>query len=336
MIKIIEDDIRPARLMEKQKIFALVDVGRMLSRYKDFVFVQCPACGGNSTFAKFIKNGIKYVECNNCETFYVNPRPSSEVLEWFYAESPNYAYWNDVIFPASESVRRDKIFVPRVDSLIELCSKYKVFTGSLLEVGAGFGTFCSEVNIRNVFDRIVAVEPTPNLAKTCREKGLEVIEKPIEKIKFKNNDLFDVVANFEVIEHLFSPANFVRSMNKLLKVGGLLVLTCPNGKGFDIEVLGVASDTVDHEHLNYFNSGSLSTMLENNGFEVVESFTPGVLDASLVRNKILSGEFKIDNQSFFNKILINKWNELGSNFQEFLIQNELSSNLWIVAKKVSI
>lgn len=259
--------------MEKQKIVALVDSGRMLSRYQEFVFVQCPACGGDSTSEKFVKNGIKYVECDSCETFYVNPRPSSEILEWFYAESPNYAYWNDVIFPASELVRRDKIFVPRVDSLLELCSKYKVFTGSLLEVGAGFGTFCLEVKARNIFDRIVAVEPTPNLAETCRSRGLEVIEKPVERIKFKNSDLFDVVANFEVIEHLFSPADFIRGMNKLLKTGGLLVLTCPNGKGFDIETLGVVSDTIDHEHLNYFNNKSLSTLLENNGFEVVESFT---------------------------------------------------------------
>ena len=76
------------------------------------------------------------------------------------------------------------------------------------------------------------------------------------------------------------------------------MLTCPNGKGFDIETLGVISDTVDHEHLNYFNQKSLAELLENTGLEVLESFTPGVLDADLVRNKVLSGDFDVSEQFF--------------------------------------
>ena len=251
MKNLTEESIRPAKLMEKQKIYALVDVGRMLSKCEEFVFVKCPACNKDKHKYKFTKNGMKYVECEDCKTFYVNPRPTSDVLDWFYKSSPNYAYWSDFVFTATEKTRREKIFVPRVEKLIELCAKYKIKTDSLLEIGSGYGTFCSEVKSRNIFNRIVAVEPTPNLAETCRSKGLEVIEKPVERIKFKNSDLFDVVANFEVIEHLFSPADFIRGMNKLLKTGGLLVLTCPNGKGFDIETLGVVSDTIDHEHLNY-------------------------------------------------------------------------------------
>ena len=118
-----ENEIRPLQLMDKQRIAALTDVGRMLSRYGEFVQVDCPACGANAQAPKFEKNGINYVECKQCRTFYVNPRPPSDVLEWFYRGSPNYAYWNEVIFPASESVRREKIFVPRVDRLLELCRK---------------------------------------------------------------------------------------------------------------------------------------------------------------------------------------------------------------------
>jgi len=332
MAKLTEEAIRPSELMAKQKVVALTDVGRMLSRYEEFVDVPCPACGLDKATPKFVKNGIQYVECESCVTFYVNPRPTSEVLDWFYQGSPNYAYWNDVIFPASEKVRRERIFVPRVDRLLELCSKYEVHTNSLLEIGSGFGTFCSEVKCRKIFDRIVAVEPTPGLAKTCRERGLEVIEKPVEEIQRDHIDLFDVIANFEVIEHLFEPADFIRAAANLLKPGGLLILTCPNGKGFDIETLGIVSDTVDHEHLNYFNQKSLAKLIGDCGLEVLESFTPGVLDADLVRNKVLAGEFDLSRQPFLQKVLIDKWDELGSSFQGFLIQNALSSNMWVVAR----
>jgi 2-polyprenyl-3-methyl-5-hydroxy-6-metoxy-1,4-benzoquinol methylase len=333
MSKLIENDIRPIKYTERQRIFALVDLGRILSKRDDFVYVDCPACDSNNTNHKFEKNGISYVECKNCSTFYVNPRPPSKVLDWFYKGSPNYAYWNDVIFPASENARREKIFVPRVNHLLELCLKYKVNTSSLLEVGSGFGTFCSEVKKRNVFDRVVAVEPTPDLANTCRSKGLDVIELPIEKIEPNSLNMFDVVASFEVLEHLFSPKDFIRNMTRLLKPGGIVILACPNGQGFDIQTLGVLSSSVDHEHLNYFNPSSLGNLLVKNGLEVIETFTPGVLDAELVRNKILSNEFDVTNQPFLKKVLIDEWDSVGSAFQDFLIAQGMSSNMWLVARK---
>jgi 2-polyprenyl-3-methyl-5-hydroxy-6-metoxy-1,4-benzoquinol methylase len=328
-----ERDIRPTQLMANQRIAVLTDVGRMLSRCSEFIYVDCPACGANNTTPKFQKNGISYLECTGCETFYVNPRPSAEVLDWFYRGSPNYAYWNEFIFPATESARLEQIFVPRVDRLLELCRKYGVTTNAILEIGAGFGTFCSEIKRRNVFARVVAVEPTPDLAKTCRARGLDVLEKPAEQIQLPDDELFDVVAGFEVIEHLFAPADVVDHMARMLKPGGILMLTCPNGQGFDIETLGTASNTVDHEHLNYFNPKSLGGMLAQRGLEVLESFTPGKLDADLVRNKVLSGEFDVSKQPFLKRILVDEWELLGGAFQRFLMQHGMSSNMWVVARK---
>lgn len=328
-----EQEIRPAQLMAQQRVAALTDVGRMLSRYPEFVFVACPACGSDDSRPRFEKNSISYVDCQACRTLYVNPRPGPDILEWFYRGSPNYAYWNSVVFPASEAARHKKIFVPRVDQLLELCRKHSVATNSILEIGAGFGTFCAELKSRGIFSRVIAVEPTPDLAETCRKRGLEVLEKPVELIQLERNELFDVVASFEVIEHLFAPKDFISHMAKLLKPGGLLVLTCPNGQGFDIETLGTASNTVDHEHLNYFNPGSLAKLLEECGMEVLESFTPGKLDAELVRNKILSGAFDVSTQPFLKKVLVDAWEQLGESFQQFLVRQGLSSNMWMTARK---
>lgn len=327
-----EQEIRPAQLMAQQRVAALTDVGRMLSRYGEFVAVNCPACGSAASTPRYEKNGMRYVDCPECRTYYVNPRPPPDVLAWFYQGSPNYAYWNNVVFPASENARHRKIFVPRVDRLLELCRKYSVSTGSLLEVGAGFGTFCGEVRSRDVFERVVAVEPTPDLARTCRSRGLEVLEMPVEQVQLDPQTRFDVIANFEVIEHLFAPRDFVQHCARLLRPGGLLVLTCPNGLGFDVEVLGTASNTVDHEHLNYFNPASLARLLSSCGLEVLETFTPGKLDAELVRNKVLEGEFDIADQPFLRTVLVDRWDEVGAAFQDFLVTQGLSSNMWVVAR----
>jgi 2-polyprenyl-3-methyl-5-hydroxy-6-metoxy-1,4-benzoquinol methylase len=327
-----ENEIRPADLMRDQHTAMIVDIGRLLQHADKFIPVNCPACEKDDADYQYQKYGMRFVECKNCNTMYTNPRPTAEVLEEFYKDSVNYSFWNKNIFPASENIRRKKIFVPRVDKTLEICKKYNVQNNSLLEIGAAFGTFCVEMKSRNYFKSIVAVEPTPTLAATCRGKGLEVIEEVIENIEFSENEKFDVIVNFEVIEHIFSPKDFILNCKKLLKPGGLMITTCPNGQGFDFKVLKEKCNSVDHEHLNYFNPHSLGLLLGNSGFKVLESHTPGKLDAELVRKKILSGEYDVSQHSFLNQVLIEKWEEVGNDFQKFLADSGLSSNLWIVAQ----
>lgn len=327
-----ENDIRPKELYANQVSALSADIGRLLTKRENFVQVACPACGEENSFKKFEKYFLDYHECKTCETLFMNPRPSPEVLDWFYKGSLNYEYWNKYIYPASEQARRSKIFVPRVDRVLEFCKKYEVNTDSLLEIGCAYGTFCVEMQSRNQFDRIVGIEPTPSLAETSRSKGIEVIEDVLENISFKEEDRFDVVVNFEVIEHIFSPKEFISQSLRLLKKGGLFIITCPNGKGFDFTVLGEKCNSLDHEHLNYFNPDSLKHLLEDCGFEVLEALTPGRLDAELVRNKIFEGQFDVSNNPFLKQVLIDKWEETGDAFQQFLASSGLSSNLWIIAR----
>ena len=252
-----ETDIRPDRLRAEQGFRLAADIARLRRRYRQFVCVPCPACGGTKARLQLKKYGCTYVSCTICSTMYMNPRPTPAILEWYYRTSENYRFWNTHIFPASERARRKNIFRPRARRLLRICRALDVKRRTLVEVGAGFGTFCEEVHRLKAFSRVIAIEPTPSLAKTCRRKGLEVIERPIERVRLPAGGI-DVVAAFEVIEHLFSPRTFIRSCARMLLPGGLLVLSCPNVKGFDVVVLQGQSDTVDVEHF----------ALERVGFQV--------------------------------------------------------------------
>jgi 2-polyprenyl-3-methyl-5-hydroxy-6-metoxy-1,4-benzoquinol methylase/ribosomal protein S27E len=327
-----EDDIRPEKLMDKSDELYLEDVKELLKHKNEFIIVDCPACGSKNYKKSFEKYTLNYVLCEECETTFINPRPSPELLEEFYKTSKRYDYWDKVIFPASEDARREKIFKPRAERIIEICKRHNTKRDTIMDVGAGFGTFCEEIKKLNFFKRVIAVEPTPSLAETCSKRKLEVINKRIEEVKINMN--VDVVTCFEVIEHLFSPKEFILGCKSIISKNGIIVITCPNIKGFDISLLKEVSESIDTEHLNYFNLNSLSSLLESCGFQVIEKLTPGKLDAELVRKKILEKEFNINENSFLKQILIDNWNNLGDKFQAFLSENLLSSHMWIIGKKL--
>ena len=327
-----ESDIRPSELMNEQAKRLAVDIERLLKHKSNFIQVVCPACDCCESDFVFEKHGLEFVVCKVCETVYANPRPRPEHLEEYYRNSENYAYWNQHVFPASEVARREKIFKPRVQKVVDICQKYQVTTNTILEIGAGFGIFCEEIKKTNLFKRIIGVEPTPDLANTCRKRGVEIIEEPIENINFDNIKI-DIVVNFEVVEHLFNPKEFLEKCYQLLVPGGILIITCPNSKGFDIATLAEKSSAVDNEHLNLFNIKSLVSLIQRCQFEVLETQTPGRLDAELVRNQVILGNYNLEGQPFLQEVLVDSWDTLGKAFQDFLVDSKLSSNMLIVARK---
>lgn len=330
---ISENDIRPDALMDEQKKRMLADIDYLLGFRDQFVDVPCPACQSDDYEDAFEKYTLTYRACRTCDTLYISPRPTPDILGKFYANSVNYEYWATHIFPASEAARTEKIFRPRAERVKDLCAKYNMTPETMVEIGAGFGTFGQEIKKLNLVDRFVAVEPSTSLAQKCRDRGLETLAMPIEETNFDPESV-DVICSFEVIEHLFDPAAIFETCHRILKPGGLVIVTNPSGHGFDVIAAPEHSTTVDVEHLNYFNPGSMQVMLEKKGFEVVEVMTPGVLDAELVHKMFTGGQMTRENNPFLYQILVEKWDEVKEDFQNFLVKHNLSSHMWTIARKV--
>ncbi len=330
-----ESEIRPEHLMAEQHRLHERDIARLLARRSEFVHRPCPACNADDPRWTWRKHDLDFVLCMRCQTVYMDPRPSPDLLRDHYSTSEDYVYWASHVFPASEDVRRAKIFKPRAELLQDICRRdyHDVIHGvDMLEVGASFGTFCEEVRKLDIFKRIIAVEPTRDLAEKCRQRGLEVLEQRIEDADLPPSSV-DVIASFECIEHLFAPRDFLGTCHKLLSPHGLLVLSCPNVKGFDIAILREKSSAVDAEHLNLFHPASLKVMLEDCGFDMVDFSTPGQLDAERVRQQVLSGDVDLSGQPFLQQVLVDGWELLGEHFQGFLAARNLSSHMLAVARR---
>jgi 2-polyprenyl-3-methyl-5-hydroxy-6-metoxy-1,4-benzoquinol methylase len=327
-----EKELCPDELLAGQEAAFARDIERLKARRHEFVQVPCPACGAHNGSKVIEKFTFDYYRCPHCRTLFMNPRPAPHVMAAYYSDSENYRFWAEHIFPASEDARREKIHRPRLERVLEYCESYSIPTGTLMEVGPGFGTFSALATQSGRFKKVLAVEPTPELAAACRHRGVTVIESRIEDLEQRKHHV-DVAAAFEVIEHLFEPRLFLAAMAAQLAPGGLLVLTCPNGLGFDIEVLGAGSLAVDAEHVNLFNPESLNQLVTNCGFEVLETSTPGRLDAEFVREAVLAGQLSLKDDPFLSRVLIDEWQRLGPAFQTFLADNMLSSHMWMAARK---
>jgi SAM-dependent methyltransferase len=327
------NEIRPASLRERQQAAYERDLARLRQHLPEFVPVACPACEGQHSDAAFEKYGFEFRRCLQCRTLYMSPRPTPAIMATYYDHSENYQFWAEHIFPASEPARRDKIHRPMLEYMVAACERYGVPRDLLVEVGPGFGTFAALATESGAFRRVVTIERTPDMAQACRRRGVEVIERAVEAVSPDEVGSADVAVSFEVIEHLFDPAHYIRSMARLLRRGGLLLLTCPNGEGFDTAVLGAQSGAVDSEHVNLFNPESLATLLDRQGFEVLEVRTPGRLDAELVRTAALEGHLNLAGNPFLRTVLLDKWATLAEPFQAFLAANGLSGHLRVLARR---
>ena len=98
----------------------------------------------------------------------------------------------------------------------------------ILDIGCGGGLVCESLarlggNVTGADADAQAVEVAKVHAK---ESGLKIKyeNKPAEDIKKQ----FDVVLALEIIEHVKNPAEFVSSVSKLLKPGGLVIFSTLN------------------------------------------------------------------------------------------------------------
>ncbi len=323
-----EEEIRKRDVFNKYLELVQKDVENYFD-FSSFKDGDCPACGNSEHVPEFEKIGFRYVSCKKCETLYVNPRPAFETLNIFYSESPSTSFWVNEFFKPVADVRREKMFRPRAEFISKFFNVNKEIVVG--DIGAGFGLFLEE--LRNIVpeNRFIAIEPSTEMADICRAKGLDVECACLEDMKGMEGK-FDILTTFELLEHLFEPAAFLKKAYSFLKPGGYLFLTTLNGKGFDILSLWEKSKSIGPpHHLNFFNLESVRTLMENIGFEIVEASTPGKLDWDIVEGMIRNEGVNLGR--FWDMVSFKVTENCKRELQDWIVNNNLSSHMRVVAKR---
>lgn len=140
----------------------------------------------------------------------------------------------------------------------------------VLDVGCNGGTFIRFM-LKALKSEVVGVDPShPHIAYAnakLKDNLCSFVECVGENLPFRS-DAFDVVTSLEVLEHSFSPKNFVGEIHRVLKPNGLLMLMVPNEESPVYRILwGLwkylgAGRVWGKLHLNRFNRKKLMDLLK--------------------------------------------------------------------------
>jgi hypothetical protein len=326
-IPLKEHEIRPAALFQTYLDLSAEDISEFFTDVP-LDALACPACDSEGKLA-FEKLGFSYRECQQCWSLWVSPRPAFEAFVSFYSNSASSRYWAEVFYPAVEAARREKLWRPKAQRVVDIAGGLSVAFNNIIDIGGGSGTFAEEFKALSDLSAVV-IEPSPESAAKCRNRGITVIESFLEDVEPHHLPRgHSIFTSFELFEHVHDPRHWLGSIADLMQSEDVLVVTTLSSLGLDIRTLWDQSDSVSPpHHINFLNPASLAKLATRVGLETIRVFTPGVLDLDIMKNN----RAKVTDRFWASVLDTSDEAEL-SRWQQFISDSGRSSHMWAVLQK---
>lgn len=191
---------------------------------------HCPICGekpqefvgyrGGSAHRMKLGVRCEIWRCPGCDLIFPDPMPLPlNGLGQHYDVSPeDYFYGHE----QDESSRIAEALVQQAGQILKL-------QGRMLDVGSGRGQIARAAKAAGW--EVVAIEPSASFARSLRQAGIPVVEKPVEECVELADQSFDAIVLSAVLEHLYDPDRVTKSISRLLRRGGILFIDVPNERG---------------------------------------------------------------------------------------------------------
>jgi len=123
--------------------------------------------------------------------------------------------------------------------------------------------------------RAEGVEISRYASEVARSKGFQIHQRELQTLAL-DRGAYDVIAMWDVIEHLTNPAEVIALCRDLLRAGGAFVARTPNAHALETRggLLGLTYRQLTYpantpEHVFHFTPENLSSLLKKKGFERV-------------------------------------------------------------------
>jgi 2-polyprenyl-3-methyl-5-hydroxy-6-metoxy-1,4-benzoquinol methylase len=223
-----------------------------------------------------------------------HPQPSLENLGKYY-ESEDYISHTDNKRSLFEKLYHfiKSISLKNKLNLINLLQSNK---GQILDIGAGTGDFL--LVAKNNGWQTIGVEPSERAKSIAINKGISFVEQTSEL----ENNSFDVISMWHVLEHVPDLDRQIKELKRLLKPTGTLIIAVPNFKSFDAKHYGKFWAAYDVPiHFWHFSKTAIKLLFEKEELKL-EKVLPMKFDSfyvSLLSEKYKSGKMNFIKAFFF-------------------------------------
>ena len=197
------------------------------------------------------------VRCTRCGHGQIDPMPTDAELRGAYEGAASEDYVEEEA-GQRETARRALARIER----------HAARRGAILDLGCWVGFLLAEARERGW--EAVGVEPSAFASQYAQERlGLDVRRDDLFTAPLPGA-YFDAVVLGDVIEHLPSPGAALERIAALLAPGGVAWFALPDAGSMVARRMGARWWSVIPTHVQYFSRGSITTLLERHGWEVLE------------------------------------------------------------------
>lgn len=163
--------------------------------------------------------------------------------------------------------------------LQELALRTGSHPGPILDLGCGTGGMLPYLR---QFDTAVGLDSAPEAALACRKREMPFVHGWGSDLPFRD-EAFGIITALDVIEHVNDDRSMLAEMRRVLKPGGLLVITVPA-----YQFLWSQHDEANH-HQRRYARGGLASLVEGGGLEMLKAsyFTTLLFPAAVFRKAIM-------------------------------------------------
>ncbi len=235
---------------------------------------KCLVCG-STQFEPFLvckdytvsKETFNIVTCKSCGFKFTNPRPENSVIGNYYKAESYVSHTN-----SKKGIVNRLYHIVRNYTLkqkLKLVSSY-VSRGTILDYGCGTGMFLSEC--KRAGWETFGMEPDDNARQMASEKNLSLFaDKNTLQLHLAEKE-FQAITLWHVLEHVTDMYNTLAFFKHKLKHDGVLIIAVPNHVSYDAQYYKEYWAAYDvPRHLHHFELKSMKTLLENSGFQLVET-----------------------------------------------------------------